>query len=409
MRISWNRVIFQVGTWSQSITLYLITFRCFSRSSVRTVPTQRVRQNSWWFWSSVHKEERWSGVCSSYNRWECKSFGSPGTWHGRLHGDSGAGSRRFCSSHWEHWCPCAYKRWWLRFHWPSNWTVQLNSEQILQNRNVPNSTDQLLFLERTKHIYIYKKVLLRERKRHTARRIAIAISCYCRERGVPWQKNFFPVWTCIKPNLVSKIFPFTGRGVPRQKFFFPVWTCIKPNLVSKNFPFTGGGGVPQQKIFFSVWTCIKPNLVSKNFPFTGGGGSLNKKFFSQSEHVSSQIWCQNFSLYWDQVPPPPKKKCETWDPPQKCETWDPPKNLRPRNPSQKSETWDPPRKSETWDPPRKSETWDPPYLDMGPPPKVWTDTQTGVKTLPSLVLCTRAVIKQYWWCVNLYDFSVCAI
>ena len=31
----------------------------------------------------------------------------------------------------------------------------------------------------------------------------------------------------------------------------PVWTCIKPNLVSKNFPFTGGGqGSPWQKFFF---------------------------------------------------------------------------------------------------------------------------------------------------------------
>ena len=28
-----------------------------------------------------------------------------------------------------------------------------------------------------------------------------------------------------------------------KKFFFPVLTCIKPNLVSKFFPFTGGGGM----------------------------------------------------------------------------------------------------------------------------------------------------------------------
>ena len=55
---------------------------------------------------------------------------------------------------------------------------------------------------------INKKVLLRECKRHTACRVAIAISCYSR-RGGPLTKNFFPVWTCIKPNLVSKIFPFT--------------------------------------------------------------------------------------------------------------------------------------------------------------------------------------------------------
>ena len=33
----------------------------------------------------------------------------------------------------------------------------------------------------------------------------------------------------------------------------------------------------------------------KNFSlYWGGGGSLDKKFFCQSEHVSSQIWCQKF-------------------------------------------------------------------------------------------------------------------
>ena len=90
------------------------------------------------------------------------------------------------------------------------------------------------------------------------------------EGGVPRQKNFPPVWTCIKPNLVSKNFPFTGGDVPRQKIFSPVWTCIKPNLVSKIFPFTGGE-VFRQKFFPPVWTCIKPNLVSKIFPFTETG------------------------------------------------------------------------------------------------------------------------------------------
>ena len=40
--------------------------------------------------------------------------------------------------------------------------------------------------------------------------------------------------------------------------------------MSKIFPFTGGegGGGSLTKIFFPVWTCIKPNLVSKSFPFT---------------------------------------------------------------------------------------------------------------------------------------------
>ena len=42
--------------------------------------------------------------------------------------------------------------------------------------------------------------------------------------------------------------------------------------------------------------------MSKNFPFTGGGTST-KFFFSQSEHVSSQIWCQKiFPLLGGGVP-----------------------------------------------------------------------------------------------------------
>ena len=45
-----------------------------------------------------------------------------------------------------------------------------------------------------------------------------------------------------------------GRGgaVPQQKFFFPVWTCVKPNLVSKIFPFTETGYPPQ------TWDWVPP-------------------------------------------------------------------------------------------------------------------------------------------------------
>ena len=214
-----------------------------------------------------------------------------------------------------------------------------------------------------------KKVLLRERKRHTARRVAIAISGYsgggssldknffsehvssqiwCQKFfpflggvGRPLTKFFFPVWTCIKPNLVSKNFPFTGGGgaaldenffsslnmyqaksgvknfslywggQPSRKIFFLVWTCIKPNLVLKIFPFTGGGGGtgwPLTKIFFPVWTCIKPNLVSKIFPFTGGEGSLDKNFFSSLNMYQAKSGVKKFSLYWDRVPPPPPNR-----------------------------------------------------------------------------------------------------
>ena len=237
-----------------------------------------------------------------------------------------------------------------------------------------------------------KKVLLRERKRHTARRVAIASPCYS-GGGAPLTKFFSPVWTCIKPNLVSKIFPFTGGGgVPWQKFFFcPEMYQAKSGV--KNFPFTGRGGVPQQKIFLLVWTCIKPNLVSKFFPLLGGR-SLDKIFFCQSEHVSGQIWCQkffpftlggslnkksfsglnmyqaksgvkNFSLYWDQVSPQPGPGT-----PLEPETRYPP-GPRPGPPGPGPGTppdldLGPPTWTWTWDPP--TWTWDPsPQLDLGPP------------------------------------------
>ena len=191
----------------------------------------------------------------------------------------------------------------------------------------------------------------------------------------PWIRSCFqqespPAWTqeaYRSPRSHSNFLLFWGGGVPWQKFFSPVWTCIKPNLVSKNFPFTWGGG-PSTKIFFPVWTCMKPNLVSKIFPFTGGG-SLDKNFFSQSEHVSSQIWCQKiFSLL--RPPRDLEQKSETWNPPLKI--WDlgpPTKNLRPGTSPLKSETWDLPRKSETW--------------DLGPPPPKCRQTENITFRHPS--------------------------
>ena len=82
-----------------------------------------------------------------------------------------------------------------------------------------------------------KKVLLRERKRHTARRVAIASPCY------------------------------SGRGGgPSAKFFFPSLNMYQAKSGVKNFSLYWGRG----------------------------GGSLCENFFPQSEHVSSQIWCQKF-------------------------------------------------------------------------------------------------------------------
>ena len=59
-----------------------------------------------------------------------------------------------------------------------------------------------------------KKVLLRERKRHTARRVAIAISCYSGEGGGSLDKKFFFQSEHVSSQIwCQKIFPLLG-GVP---------------------------------------------------------------------------------------------------------------------------------------------------------------------------------------------------
>ena len=87
-----------------------------------------------------------------------------------------------------------------------------------------------------------KKVLLRERKRHTTRRVAIAIFLLLREGGPLNKKFFFPVWTCIKPNLLSKIFPFTKTGYP------PPPKNLRPGTPPENLR----PGTPPQKIWDQV-------------------------------------------------------------------------------------------------------------------------------------------------------------
>ena len=189
---------------------------------------------------------------------------------------------------------------------------------------------------------------------------------------------------------MSKFFPLLEGGVPRQKFFSPVWTRIKPNLVSKIFPFTRGGSL--NKFFFPVWTCIKPNLVSKIFPFTGGGGPSTKIFF-WPEHVSSQIWCQKIFPLLRLGTLPPRPETRYPPPPQ---TWDwvpphldlgPPRNVtEPGTPPKCDWTWDPPEMWLNLGPPPKCDwTWD-------PPPEMWTDWKYNLP--PSFGW--RAVINYSW-------------
>ena len=103
----------------------------------------------------------------------------------------------------------------------------------------------------------------------------------------------------------------------------------------KNFSLYWKGGSLDKK-FFLVWTCIKPNLVSKIFPFTGGGGVPQQKFFPSLNMYKAKLGVKKFSLYWDWVPPLPHPP-EIWDlgPPPKSETGYPPlpENLRPGTPS----------------------------------------------------------------------------
>ena len=182
--------------------------------------------------------------------------------------------------------------------------------------------------------YIWnKKVLLRERKRHTARRVAIASPCY------------------------------SGGGGSSTKIFFPSLNMYQAKSGVKKFSLYWGGG-PSTKIFFLVWTCIKPNLVAKTFPFTGGGGGvgpLTKNFFSSLNMFQAKSGVKNFSLYWDWVPPSPPRP----------ETRYPPPDLRPGNPLD----------LDLGPPPYLDLDLGPPHLDLGPPlpgpgtsPPTWTWT-----------------------------------
>ena len=156
-----------------------------------------------------------------------------------------------------------------------------------------------------------KKVLLCEHKRHTARRVAIAISCYSRGGG-PSTKNFFPSLNMYQAKSGVKNFSlYLGEGSLDKKFF-PSLNMYQAKSGVKNFSLYWGG-VPWQKIFF------------------------------RSEHVSSQIWCQKFfPLLRPGTPPPenlrpgtPPLNLRPGTPPKIWDLGPPPKNLRPGTPPPK--------------------------------------------------------------------------
>ena len=140
------------------------------------------------------------------------------------------------------------------------------------------------------------------------------------------------------------------RGVERgslDKNFFPQSEHVSSQIWCQNFFPLLGGGIPRQNIFFSSLNMYQAKFGVKNFFPLLGGRSVDKKFFSQSEHVLSQIWCQNFFpllrlgtppgpgpeppyLDLDLGPPLPRPGLGTL--PTQTWTWDPPLNVNRQTP-----------------------------------------------------------------------------
>ena len=120
-----------------------------------------------------------------------------------------------------------------------------------------------------------KTVLLRERKRHTARRVAIASPCY------------------------------SGGGGPLTKIFFPSLNMYQAKSGVKKFSIYCGGGGPLTKNFFPSLNMYQAKSGVKKFSLYWGGGPSTKNFFFRSEHISSQIWCQKFFPLLRLGTPPP--------------------------------------------------------------------------------------------------------
>ena len=85
-----------------------------------------------------------------------------------------------------------------------------------------------------------------------------------------------------------------GGGPPTKNFFFQSEHVSSQIWCQNFFPLPVGGG-PSTKKFFSSLNMYQAKSGVKNFSlYHGGGGPSTKNFFFQSEHVSSQIWCQKF-------------------------------------------------------------------------------------------------------------------
>ena len=139
----------------------------------------------------------------------------------------------------------------------------------------------------------------------------------------------------------QKIFPLLegGDGPSTKKFFFQSEHVSSQIWCQKFFPLLGGGRGPLTKNFFPFWTCIKPNLVSKIFPFTETGTPHPPPPHPRLDQVPPSPPIQGWIRY-----PPPRSKAGsgTSPPPSKAGSGTPPpqvwidtqsENITSRHPS----------------------------------------------------------------------------
>ena len=115
------------------------------------------------------------------------------------------------------------------------------------------------------------------------------------EGGGPSTKNFFFQSEHVSSQIwCQKIFHLLGwgGGPSKKSFFFQSEHVSSQIWCPKIFPLLGGGGPSSKNFFFSSLNMYQAKSGVQKYSLYWGG-SLIKNFFFQSEHVSSQIWCQN--------------------------------------------------------------------------------------------------------------------
>ena len=108
-------------------------------------------------------------------------------------------------------------------------------------------------------------------------------------------------------------------GGSLDKIFFSKSEHVSSQIwCQKFFPLLGRGGGALTKIFFPSLNMYETKSGVKNCSlyWGGGGGPLTKNFF-WSEHVSSQIWCQKFFPLLRPGTPPENLRPGTPPPPPK--------------------------------------------------------------------------------------------